>query len=169
MICRCFLKDFICILIQPVRLQFVRHGPPTKGEEKVWQKECRITFNNGQQGNDERNGEHDKLWATDNVDMKVYKDQTVSSTTTLNSHSKGDHQITSLVASPPQNSHHTLSAVVNKIGHSNNNNNCDDSTNTNSFMSNGNDKLITWTWTKSIRILSSIAKEYFCGSYKFFA
>lgn len=158
MICRCFLKDFIAsflILIQPVRLQFVRHGPHVKGEEKVWQKECRIS-SKARSGNDEKNGEHDKLWSKDNIDMKVYNDRMVPSTTSVHSHSKCDHQITSLVTIAP--SHPTAFTPGERNGNENSNNNnsinklCDDSTNTNNMISNnGNDKLITWTWYRRIK------------------
>jgi hypothetical protein len=84
---------------------------------------------------DNKNGEHDKLWPCENIDMKVYNEHehnTVSTTTTLNS--KCD-QITSLAASPSF-SHHTAEG-------NNNNNNQNSNSNVNN-LSNGNDNnLIT--------------------------
>lgn len=80
---------------------------------------------------DNKNGEHDKLWP-ESIDMKVYNDHTVSTTTTLNS--RGD-QMTSLAASP---------SLSHQATEDNNNKSCEGSIKSNvNNLSNGNDNLIT--------------------------
>lgn len=116
--------------MQPVRLQFVRHGPHASGEEKVWQKDRSHRLNGkAELNNINSKGEHEKLWASENIDMKVYNDHTVSTTTTLNS--KYDPMMS--LATSPTPSYNIENGPKTTINSSN-------------FMKklNESDKLITW-------------------------
>lgn len=120
--------------MQPVRqLQFVRHGPHASGEDKVWQK-SKTHRSNGNKGDPQilvNKSEQEKLWASENIDMKVYNDHTVSTTTTLNS--KIYDPMTSLATSP------TPSFNIE--------NGAKSTINSNNLITklNESDKLITWT------------------------
>lgn len=123
-------------IIQPVRLQFVRHGPHATGEDKVWQKGKKAQQNGSRERVETHvriNDDKENLWASENIDMKVFNERTntVSTTTTLNS--KYD-AMTSLATSPTPSYNNMENGAKSGI-------------NSNNLVSKlcESDKLITWT------------------------